>query len=215
MLERLARTYLLSALALAGLAAAFGQVAAKALAHHAGGRNEGWLRALHAHATPALDTLALACAAIGSELGILAVAGLAYAVLLRRGRRADAIALVAAVAGGVVWTVALKAAFQNPRPALFPQLVSEPSYSFPSGHTTLSACLYGFLAIWLVLTGPRSAGRWLAASGLMALAALVGVSRVYLGVHWPTDVLAGWLVAAGWLVVVFTLRARFGPAAGG
>lgn len=200
-LARLGRFYALTLLVSAGLLRAFAEVAEHALSAPTQAVNAQILLAIHAYASAPLDALALACAAIGSAWGILLASTAFGAWLVRRGHRVDAATLGVAIAGGGVLTLALKRAFQQARPALWDKLVSESSFSFPSGHASLSLCLYGFIASWLVAQAPSELRRWVAAAALVSFALLIGVSRMYLGVHWPTDVAAGWIVAVFWLVV--------------
>lgn len=120
-------------------------------------------------------------------------------------------AFLLSVAGAAVWVQVLKQAFRRVRPELFEPLTRAIGFSFPSGHSTLSAAFYGSVA---GLAAASCGTRRCAARALSAGAAavgLVGFSRVALGVHWPTDVLAGWSLGFGWLAFVFGLaeaRAR-------
>ena len=95
----------------------------------------------------------------------------------------------------------LKLAFQRPRPDLVPHGAEVYTASFPSGHAMLSAVTYLTLAALLIQVQVQ----WRAKTYVLALAVLVtlliGVSRVYLGVHWPTDVLAGWCIGAAWALL--------------
>jgi undecaprenyl-diphosphatase len=114
----------------------------------------------------------------------------------------------AAVVGGMVVATLLKDAFQRPRPEIVPHLVYAGNSSFPSGHSMMSALTYLTLAALLA----RSQERRRLKAYFLLLAALitfmVGVSRVYLGVHWPTDVLAGWMAGTVWALVCW-LAARW------
>jgi undecaprenyl-diphosphatase len=194
-----------------GLALAIAMAALAAFGHLANEVKEGEFSAfnraavldLHTLAAPWLDQLALTLAALCSPLGIAVMGGFIGAGLLRRQRVLDAFSLGVTLVGAGVLTSTLKHAFNMPRPALYHQLVRETSPSFPSGHALLSFALFGFIGVWLVLENPRESWRWLVAAGFISLAALVAVSRVYLGVHWPTDVLAGAIVATFWLAVCF------------
>ncbi|HHW13865.1 MAG TPA: phosphatase PAP2 family protein, partial [Firmicutes bacterium] len=98
----------------------------------------------------------------------------------------------------------LKVIFQRPRPDVFPPLVVEKTYAFPSGHTMLAVSLYGLFLYWLLRRrggGPRRwLVRWLGAFLLATLIGAIGLSRIYLGVHWPTDVLAGYAGGGAWLL---------------
>lgn len=122
------------------------------------------------------------------------------------------LALIAVVPGGMLLNVLLKYVFQRTRPSFDDPLLTLVTYSFPSGHTANAALLYGLLACWLV-TNHRGAGRRVAIIiGACLMVALVGVSRMYLGVHYLTDVLAAAAEGCAWLAVcitaISTLRRR-------
>ncbi|MDB5268600.1 MAG: hypothetical protein JWP58_1640 [Hymenobacter sp.] len=153
------------------------------------------LELLHAHATPGQDKLALALTAAGDPLpmGILAV--LITLGLAGWGTRRQAWFFGLSVGGAMALNVLVKALFARPRPALWLSLKPAFYYSFPSGHAMGAAAVataLGFL-LW------QHRGHWLAwvLGPLFALA--VGWSRMYLGVHYPSDVLAGWTGAVGWV----------------
>jgi len=143
------------------------------------------------------------CTALGST-GILTFITLAVTgFLLLQGKTRAAVMVVIAVGGGMLLSTALKRGFDRPRPDLVPHGVMVYTASFPSGHAMLSAVVYLTLGALLARVQPQ---RWLKAYILtiaMALAILVGLSRIYLGVHWPTDVLAGWVAGAAWALMVW------------
>jgi undecaprenyl-diphosphatase len=122
-----------------------------------------------------------------------------YLLLVRRWALAWLVTL--AVVGGLLLNTALKAGYDRPRPDLVPHYTELTNASFPSGHSMLAATTYLTLGALLA----RLQRRRRVAAFVMAMAilitALVGVSRVYLGVHWPTDVAAGWAAGAVWAVV--------------
>ena len=153
------------------------------------------LEALHQHATPTLDWLARALSAAGGPSAMLALTAALLAALWALGRRLDAAFFLTAVGGAMVLNVLVKMAFGRARPALWATLDPAPFYSFPSGHAMGSAAL----AVTLGFLVANRRGRWpvWVLSGLFLLG--VGWSRVYLGVHFPSDVLAGWLGSAGWV----------------
>lgn len=109
--------------------------------------------------------------------------------------------VVASILGGMVISNLLKWSFSRPRPDLVPHATEVYTQSFPSGHAMLSAIVYLTLGALLARTqtDPRVKVYLLCCAG--ALAFIVGISRIYLGVHWPTDVLAGWAVGAGWALL--------------
>lgn len=88
----------------------------------------------------------------------------------------------------------LKHVFERARPRLFEEVATLHSYSFPSGHATAAIAIYGMIAFVVGRLAPRL--RLLAAGGALALAVSIGISRIYLGVHWVTDVLAGYAAGA-------------------
>ncbi|MNT20426.1 phosphatidylglycerophosphatase B [compost metagenome] len=195
---------------------AFAELAEEVIARRFAPFDRWVVLGMHTQAHPILDRLALVAAMVGDVEGIIIMGALFGAWLLRRDRYLDAATLAAVLAGAGVLTYTLKLAFQQPRPALYTQLVKEVTFSFPTGHALNAFALFGFIAWWLVAQAPRSAGRWLAAAALVALAAAIAVSRVYLGVHWPTDVVAGAIVAIFWLTICLIGRhwiARRRPAA--
>ena len=142
-------------------------------------------------------------------VGILTVLTLAVSgfLLLQHRYRATVIVLLS-VAGGLVVSTLLKLVFDRPRPDLVPHAAYVYTSSFPSGHSMMSAATYLTLGALLARVQPRRAVK----AYLMIIAALltigVGVSRVYLGVHWPTDVLAGWALGATWALLCW-LTARW------
>lgn len=118
--------------------------------------------------------------------------------LLLVGKRGAALFVLIAVIGGTLISQGLKMLFDRPRPDLVPNAPVELTASFPSGHAMLSAVTY--LTIGVLLTrveAPRRVHAYFLAVAI-TMTVLIGVSRVYLGVHWPTDVLAGWCLGAAW-----------------
>lgn len=91
------------------------------------------------------------------------------------------------------------------RPALVDHLVEVSSASFPSGHASNSATIYLTVALVMMQIVPRKAARWFVFASAIGLVLLIGVSRVYLGVHWPSDVLAGWSAGALWALAWWAL----------
>jgi undecaprenyl-diphosphatase len=118
--------------------------------------------------------------------------------------RLSAVVLLVSTAGGVVLTTVLKAVFRRTRPEIIDSGYTASFYSFPSGHATVAVGFYGALTLMLAyhLRGPA---RWTVVVLGTVLVLLIGISRLYLGVHYPTDVLAGFLAAPLWLVSVGTV----------
>lgn len=129
-------------------------------------------------------------------LGLATLGTAAY--LSMTGRRGAALLVLGSVGGGMILSAGLKLGFERPRPDLVPHGARVYTASFPSGHAMLSAVTY--LTLGALLARVHALRRVkLFCLGLAAgLTMLVGLSRVYLGVHWPSDVLAGWCVGAAW-----------------
>jgi undecaprenyl-diphosphatase len=140
-----------------------------------------------------------------------------FAVIYLWLRRLRAYALLAAgaVSGGALLFTLLKGLFGRSRPTVVPMLVQESAPSFPSGHATLSAVVYLSVAVLLARFEPRRMLRaYLLAVGLL-VTGVVGLTRVLLGVHYPTDVLAGWSLGLAWAALCWLIAVWFGARAGG
>lgn len=118
--------------------------------------------------------------------------------LLMTGKRHSAMLVAASVAGGTLLSQIMKWGFDRPRPDLVPHGMAVYSQSFPSGHAMLSAIVYLTLGALLARTQARTRVKVFLLSVATGLTVIVGVSRIYLGVHWPTDVLGGWMMGAAW-----------------
>jgi len=154
---------------------------------------------VHRHSVPAYTAILEAFTFIGGPRVFWPVVVIIIALGWRHHRR-DMVRLAVVMAGALVLEVGLKLAFHRVRPAGFFGMTSPESYSFPSGHALYAMCLYAALASFV-------AGRrmliWTAA-GLMI--ALIGFSRIYLGVHYPSDVLAGWSIGWFWTRSVMVVK---------
>ncbi|GJD48179.1 hypothetical protein OPKNFCMD_0895 [Methylobacterium crusticola] len=136
--------------------------------------------------------------AFGSVFGIVYVTACVVLYLAVTARRRAAVFVLAAVGGGEILSTGLKMLYHRPRPELVPHGMETFTASFPSGHAMLSAIAYLTLAILLArVERGRRVKTFVMSLGVITTL-LVGVSRVYLGVHWPSDVLAGWCVGAAW-----------------
>jgi undecaprenyl-diphosphatase len=159
---------------------------------------------VHSYATPTLTRIAFAFTDLGSVVGVTLLTCTLGLFFIYNRRFMDALTLLVLVIGGGVLVFTLKNAFGQIRPHVFTPLAVEKAFSFPSGHSLLSFCFWGFLAVWLVIQKPRELWRWLVGLVCLAIAGMVALSRLYLGVHWPTDVVAGMLAAAFWIAVCFS-----------
>lgn len=128
--------------------------------------------------------------------------------LLLSGRHRVALFTALAVGGGIAASSLLKMGFDRPRPDLVPHEVLVYTASFPSGHSMLAAATYLTLAVMLARVHTRRRIKTYLLAVAVFLTLLVGASRVYLGVHWPTDVLAGWSAGAAWTALCW-LMARW------
>jgi undecaprenyl-diphosphatase len=139
--------------------------------------------------------------ALGST-GVLALMVLAIAGFLAMTRKRHAALLVlVSVAGGVLISQTMKWAYARPRPDLVPHGAEVFSASFPSGHSMMAAVVYLTLGALLACTQADRTVKAYVLTVAVLLTALIGVSRIYLGVHWPTDVLAGWVLGGVWALI--------------
>lgn len=122
---------------------------------------------------------------------------------LMRHKVSSMLFLLAAVGGGIALSSIAKVLFDRPRPDLVPHGSIVHTASFPSGHSMMAAVAYLSLGVLLARVQPLRRLKLFILASAVLLTLLVGVSRVYLGVHWPTDVFAGWLAGAGWAAVCF------------
>jgi undecaprenyl-diphosphatase len=151
------------------------------------------------------------CRDITSLGGIPLLAAMSLAVtiyLLLMGRRRTAALVLAAVIGGLVISFLLKIGYDRPRPDLVPHGSEVHSASFPSGHSMMAAATYLTLSALLAAIHSRRTVKIYFLALAVCITLAVGVSRVYLGVHWPTDVLAGWAAGITWAIICW-LAAMF------
>jgi undecaprenyl-diphosphatase len=109
--------------------------------------------------------------------------------------------VLVSIVGGLLLSSGLKAMVSRPRPDVVPHLSIVYTSSFPSGHSMLSAVVYLTLGSLLAATTQQTVLRIYVLAVAVLLSVIVGVSRVYLGVHYPTDVLAGWVAGLGWALL--------------
>ncbi len=136
---------------------------------------------------------------IGYEWGVVPfdIALVVVLAVLRKYR--EAVFAAIALGGSALLNIGAKLAFARERPSLWESIAPETSYSFPSGHAMGSMTL----ACVLLLLAWNTRWRWPVAALMLPFVVLVGLSRVYLGVHYPSDILAGWAVAVAWVAAVF------------
>lgn len=151
---------------------------------------------VRAQANPALDRLALLASKIGYEYGVVPFDVLLVIALAARRRFRESIFAATAVTGSALLNMAAKQLFARPRPDLWESLAPEHNFSFPSGHAMGSMTL----AAVVVLLAWRTRWRWPVLIAMLVSVPVVGWSRVYLGVHYPSDIMAGWAAALAWTV---------------
>jgi len=139
-------------------------------------------------------------------LGFLAIAACGYLWLKHKPRLALFVAV--SVAGGSFVNTLLKGFIGRPRPDIVPHGTAAALSSFPSGHAMMAAVVFLTLGALLALSADETRIKVYILSWSVLLTALVGVSRVYLGVHWPTDVVAGWIAGATWATLCLLLSRR-------
>ncbi|CAN5592631.1 phosphatase PAP2 family protein [soil metagenome] len=157
----------------------------------------------------ALDITALGGATV-LGLAVVAVCGF----LLLQGLQRYALFVFVASCGGWLLNNGLKAMYSRPRPDVVPHLREVMTLSFPSGHAMTSAVVYLTLGVLLMRVAQRPLARFYCVGIAMLTTALVGASRVYLGVHYPTDVLAGWLIGLSWALVCWIVERALDRRAG-
>ena len=158
---------------------------------------------IHSLANPTLDRIMLGITRLGDPITVGIIAGVTLTILWWRRYRTEAIIFIINCIGGVVLSDGLKLAFSKSRPQLWDSLISEETYSYPSGHALGSMVLYGFLANLLADRYPQFAMIIYILATIIIGA--IGFSRLYLGVHWPTDVIAGYGVGFLWITLCITM----------
>lgn len=146
----------------------------------------------------------------GVTLLMTLTAGTAGFLFLCDKRRAMWLVLLAPVTGALA-SVVLKALFARPRPVIVPHLEAVTSYSFPSGHSMLSAIVYLTLGALVAGILPRRSQKIYVMLAAVTITLLVGLSRMLLGVHYPTDVLGGWTAGSAWAVLWWLIERRLQP----
>ena len=156
------------------------------------------------HRSSAATSFFKAASTVGSTMTMGVLATIVVVVLLIRKARSAAITLAAVAVGAGILVVVGKAIVGRTRPPVAYRLVVETNQSFPSGHSLASAAILGGIAVLAARTIDHRIWRTTLRIGCVVAVLIIGVSRLYLGVHWSTDVLGGWLAGMAWLMICAT-----------
>ncbi len=200
---------------LASAAAAFVRLADEVVEGETGVFDERLLLALRVPGDPAqpigpkwLEIAFRDLTSLGGTTVLTVITVVVVGYLLVERNRATALLVAVSVGVGALASTLMKDLFARPRPDLVAHLVDVGTPSFPSGHAMLSAVTYLTLGSLLASVHPERAARLYFFIVAVLLTLLIGISRVYLGVHYPTDVLAGWSAGAAWAMLCW-LAARY------
>ena len=158
---------------------------------------------VHSFANPTLDRLMHTITRLNDPDLVSVIAGVALILLIWKKCYPEAKIFVVDCAGGVILSYGLKSVFGKTRPDLWQSAIQEVSFSYPSGHALGSTVLYGFLAYLFATRFPQFA--WLIYLVVVLLIGVIGLSRLYLGVHWPTDIIGGYGIGFLWLTFCITM----------
>ena len=156
---------------------------------------------IHSYSNHIFDMVFLFFTTIGDVKYILPITFLILVYLLYKKQHFNSMLLLFGVSGAAISNIILKALFHRDRPAFWHSLVTETGYSFPSGHAMMSSAL--ILCIIAMLWNTR--WKWTAVILGGITVGLIGISRLYMGVHYPTDVVAGWSVSLVWVMIVLVI----------
>lgn len=156
------------------------------------------IRWMGAHHTSELDAVMLEVTALGTGTVVLMIVAVAALFLILTQHKYSAILLLASTLGGLVLNGVLKFGFNRPRPSLFVPTVHAVSSSFPSGHAMSAAIVYTTVAYLAARLHKRKWARWLVMTAAFIIIASISISRMYLGVHYPSDVIAGVVIGVAW-----------------
>ena len=159
---------------------------------------------IHQFANPQFDRIFLFFTALDDPPTVVTIFIITIAWLVMKRRYSDGIRFTIVCAGGVLINQVMKLFFAKPRPKLWHRLITETSFSFPSGHAVGSMVVYGFIAYILAKEMQQHKHIIYATASLLIIA--IGLSRLYLGVHYPTDIIAGYGIGFIWLITCMKVR---------
>nr|WP_159015256.1 phosphatase PAP2 family protein [Lysobacter profundi] len=166
------------------------------------------LQAVHGIASVQLDRLFVLFSALGYAWGVVPVDAILIVALVLWRRMREGVFAIVSIGGSLLLNLAAKHSFARTRPDLWRSIApAETTYSFPSGHAmgSMTLAMVVILLCWNVRTKSGWSWRWPVALLMGAFVLMVGLSRLYLGVHYPSDILAGWSAACAWVVGVYGL----------
>lgn len=169
-----------------------------------------WVRAIFGESS-GMRAAMLDLTALGDVTTLTLVVVFSAGLLMTLKRGQFALFLVAQCVSGALVMSLLKVWFGRARPTVVEHWASYGSASFPSGHAANSAIVYLSIAILVAGLAPSRSSRIYVAGAAGLLVMLIGISRVYLGVHWPSDVLAGWAFGGGWALMCWSIMWRMAP----
>jgi len=172
--------------------------------HGAGPVDRAVTMAVYRLHSPALDLVMTNLTQLGNFRFLIPASILVSILFAMQHHRVSAILFLGSVLGGFGLESLMKIAFRRDRPDLWPALVTEKTFSFPSGHATMSTLFFGTCAAVVFHSTRRRGPRVAAVAAAAVLSLAVGFSRIYLGAHWLTDVCAGMLLGLFWVVVCAT-----------
>jgi membrane-associated phospholipid phosphatase len=155
----------------------------------------------HANQHPLATQLMLGISLWHNTIGLLLMTAVLGIALYRAGKSWWLLSLLLTVPGGMLVNVAVKHIVQRPRPQFDNPIVTLSTYSFPSGHTAGATVFYGFLAVYLLAHGRAQPWRWAIVGAAAAMVLLVGLSRIYLGAHYLSDVVGAVVEGMLWLAL--------------
>ena len=137
---------------------------------------------------------------LGSTIAVIVISVLSLFLMLLNKKRWESLFFLIAVLGSSVFNMILKWIFHRTRPTIHP-IIQETGYSFPSGHSMVSFVMYGMLTYFLVLFLVKRSAKIITIIFFSVLVLFIGISRIYLGVHYPSDVIAGFSAGGTWLII--------------
>jgi membrane-associated phospholipid phosphatase len=191
---------------------AFGQIVDEQIVEGNSRTDERLAEWLHGRATDPFTDVFRVITWCGNFMTLLAVTLVAVVILWRRRERTDAVFVTLAFLGAQVLSTGMKLGFRRDRPFFPDPLATESTFSFPSGHALVSLAVYGSIALVLARRLSSHAQRAVLLGGTALLVLAIGFSRLYLGVHFLSDVLAGYAAGLAWLALLYValeLRSRY------